>query len=606
MIAPLPLSVWPAGRAPAGPARGPGLLADPDRPGETIRPPGSFPVPAGRGLWRLGLHRRQWAAVPWQSTLLTELVDVRGRRLEQQLNGPAKFTFSVDGRHPTAKLIRELATDVYAWRWDDQVGRDRLMFRGIVAQAEDEVTENTHTVVFTCHDYLAMLGRRFLTFPTETDLFNQDQDNLVNAIVDYAAGGFIRPSDQLDPDGDWRPGAFLPIVVARRNPDGTLRIPLSGRMRDRVYTGNQKIDEIVDDLSKVIDGFDYDCWPNDGAGNVTDLLRVFYPVQGERRDIPLQYGSTVAGFTRSVNSGDYSNYWRVLGDPGDMSIEQQLYGEAWDGDTIRDTPNLGYGLWMGGENAADVSVAATLRQKAAGDLAVSGQIVAHWTLRLRPGAYSYGNPNMGDTVPLMVRAGRIDEAVEIRVIGIAYAVGDDGQEDIELTVGRPSTTAGEYLTQSDRDVDALVRRDLGGLSPPLPRGVIAEAVTPNGTQTVPGGSGLQILLPLTFPVYAGRRYRITAYLQGTQTNADGTDARLIVRDPGPPIREGVINASTGPVMTNGRWLAGTGIAFLTATANGNRTAQLAALLTGGGQLLFITSGPDAPAGRLTVEDIGGS
>jgi microcystin-dependent protein len=47
---------------------------------------------------------------------------------------------------------------------------------------------------------------------------------------------------------------------------------------------------------------------------------------------------------------------------------------------------------------------------------------------------------------------------DVRVIGIAYVINTDSDEDIELTVGRPSQSLGDYLTQADRDADALVRR----------------------------------------------------------------------------------------------------------------------------------------------------
>lgn len=116
------------------------------------------------------------------------------------------------------------------------------------------------------------------------------------------------------------------------------------------------------------------------------------------------------------------------------------------------------GLWQITDNAADVSVQATLDQKAAGDLAYYGVLQPTYTLGLRPGAYSLGNPNMGDVVPLMIQTGRLNVNNQVRVVGIDYDIGDDGQEDVILTVGRPPATFKKLLTATHSDVAALTRR----------------------------------------------------------------------------------------------------------------------------------------------------
>jgi hypothetical protein len=43
-------------------------------------------------------------------------------------------------------------------------------------------------------------------------------------------------------------------------------------------------------------------------------------------------------------------------------------------------------------------------------------------------------------------------------MGITYNIGDDGQEDVDLVLGRPATTLLKLFTQSERDLDALTRR----------------------------------------------------------------------------------------------------------------------------------------------------
>jgi hypothetical protein len=413
--------------------------------------PGTYPVPAGRGRWRLTLHARQFAAsMDWRLTVLSELTNARGRRLDQAWNTPATFTFTVDGHSPNAAGIVELTQDVIAWRWDDQQGRDVAMFRGIIAQSEDQLTESSHTVTFTCHDYLAMLARRFLT---ATVTYTQtDQDTLAADLITRAKTTRSSAGTLLGP------GNYLPITPTWYNPDGTTRSSGTGVLRDRTYLPQTHLDVTFDDLAKVIGGFDYDLIPAPRWSFNEDQLRIFYPAQGVARTSPLVYGSTVSTVTRAVTSSDYGNYWRVLGNNGSSDpAAAQLYSEAYNADATSGTAGA-VGLWMSDDNAADVTIQSTLDQQAQGDLTISGVLVPSYTLGLRPGAYSFGNPNMGDTVPLIIQSGRLNVNTTVRVLAISYDIGDDGTEDVILTVGRPAPKFLNLFTAANRDINALTRR----------------------------------------------------------------------------------------------------------------------------------------------------
>jgi hypothetical protein len=113
---------------------------------------------------------------------------------------------------------------------------------------------------------------------------------------------------------------------------------------------------------------------------------------------------------------------------------------------------------MAVENASDVSVQTTLDEKANGDLAIQGVLSPSYTVKLRAGAYTYGMVNMGDVVPLVIQEGRLNVNTSVRVVGISYDIGDDGQEDVELTVGRPPATLAKLLTGAARNIDQLARR----------------------------------------------------------------------------------------------------------------------------------------------------
>ena len=416
-------------------------------------------VPAGRGRWRVTIHDRvfgNWASpVPaWQQTILVEVDDARGRKLDKTWDGAAVFAFTVDGRSAAGALIQELQHDVYVWRWDEARGRDVCMFRGPITQAEDQLTTERHAVTFTAHDYLAMLERSIYT--SNATYTNVDQDAMVNSIVALAG------NQTTDLGTSLHPACYLPLYSAPVTPAGATR-GASGQLRTRAAFGNATLLETLDAASKVQNGFDYDVLPAPEAAAAglpsvpagVDALRVFYPAQGiARTDIAFVYGANVAGLTRAVNSADYANYVRELGNSGTGGT--QLARDAWNAEATSATPTVG--LWMLGNNRADVSTAAGLTEHANGDLALTALLDPAYTLTLTAGAYVYGVPNIGDTVQTVVQSGRLDVNTALRVLGLAYVIGDDGNEDVAVTVGRPQPNLRKAFRKINNDVSALTRR----------------------------------------------------------------------------------------------------------------------------------------------------
>ena len=420
----------------------------------------SGPEILGRGRWRVTLHNRDFGTGSVGS-VISELPGARGRRLTQQWNSPAEFTFTLDGEAAEARLVLELATDVIAWRYDDSTGKDVAFFRGCIDHSEDQFTEEASAVTFTAHDYLAMLQRRILT--RTYNATQRDQDMIAIDLIGQA-------TLLLSSIGNvsFRPGSNLPLVTYTAYPDGSSRgTNWSGQLRDRTYPASTIIGVALDDLAKVIGGFDYDVKPGASVtANAADEVRLFYnaaspsgPRQGvTRTDFALMYGANVSTLARTVSSADYANYIRVLGNNGSSDpAAAQFFAEVWNSDANNVTVNP-VGLWMTADAAADVVIQSTLNEQAAGDLNLDGLLVPSYTLGLTPGTYRPGFPNMGDTVPLIIKAGRLNVNTTIRVLGIAYAIGDDGDEDVQLTVGRSPTTLASLFTQADRDVDALTRR----------------------------------------------------------------------------------------------------------------------------------------------------
>ena len=305
------------------------------------------------------------------------------------------------------------------------------------------------------------------------------------------------------------PGSYLPIAVVTVNPDGTPR-GNSGQLRDRTFPPQSYIGELIDNLANVINGFDYDLVP---AGAIspdatTDVLRIWQPYRGVQREAPLVYGTTVAGFTRSVNSANYANYWRTLGynpqgDSSEVDTETtQLFAEDWN-DDVNDVDRVPVGTWMGGDNASDVTIMDTLVQRAQGNIETYGQLVASWTIKLVPGAWYPDTAEPGDMVPLVVKSGRLDLDTEIRILAMNFGMGDDGTETVEVDVGRPTASLFDLLTRSDRDVDAVARRESIPTGLDAPVGAMYDwpgAVVPYSWQLADGGPLLRVDYPELFDV----------------------------------------------------------------------------------------------------------
>ena len=417
--------------------------------------PGTYPVPSGRGRWRLTVHNRTYASASPSSTLISELPDARSRRLEQKYNDSAQFGFVLDGHSPSAGYVNELTTEIIAWRWDDQTGADVAMFRGVVGQSQDTISEQAATVQFTCHDYMAVLARRFSTPNVNMGWLQTDQDYIASGLI-YYWGNQI---NDVNNNPRFQPGAYIPLFGAYARPDGSDRTGnLSGVLRDRMYPGSTNIMEALRNLGAVQGGFEFDCktW---GTAKFTDNVRIFYPYQGvTRTDVVLRYGTTVSALTRTYNSADYANYQRFTGNKQNTDQNApQMFAEAW---TAAASSGLAgdVGLWMNTANESDVVVQQTLNEHTNAALNRSAVIVGSYSITLRPGFYSYGFPNMGDVIPLVVQEGRLNISTQVRVLGIDYDIGEDGDETVKLTVGRPSQTLGDLFKANRSDVNALARR----------------------------------------------------------------------------------------------------------------------------------------------------
>ena len=408
--------------------------------------------------WRVSLHSRQFQDTALVNTEISGIDHARGRRLERTLNKSATFSFTVDGRSDVAGLVQEMETDVVVWRTSEATGNEVMYGRFLVAQSEDQVNADSHTTTFTCHDYFAMLARRYLAAPVTYT--QSPQGNIVGSLLALATTGL----QSTNGTKTFMPGSYLPLTMAMTNADGSAGSS-AGPLRDRTYVMGASVGQLIDDLAHVQGStaagtaFDYDVRPLPGRPlTLFDTLRIFNDGQGVNNpNAVLEYGGNVSALTRTANSASpYANHVRVIGKAATAGAAP-MYSEAWQ-PSANDIGVTPVGVWQDVENASDVSIQSTLDQAAAGYLNLYGVLVPSYTLTLRPGTYAEGWLQMGDTVPLVVQSGRLDVVSSVRIVGMSFDISEDGPEVVTLTVGRPPTSLVDLLNAGAADVNTLARR----------------------------------------------------------------------------------------------------------------------------------------------------
>lgn len=391
----------------------------------------------GRADTSIGLPprpRTRWQLVlgPASGGHELALTEAHGRRYTARLNENSDLSFSIDGRHPQADAIGELTTDVHLL-FSDSTGT-QILDRCRVGPTRDEVSEDEHRVEVTALDYREVLARRILYSDDTLTYTGVDQAEIAWALVDATQQ---RPAGHLGIDKGWT---------------GTSP---TGIDRDRTYEAGDSIGQRIQELSEVIDGFDWDISPVSASGLQLD---VWHPMRGSDRGVVLIYGGLVAHVQREVNPSDYANALRYTGAEGDeedpgpdpVEIEAPLLGQ--DGDWPQ-------GRWDAAFGDDGLITQATLNERAAWQLAESQVIRPVYTVRLKRGGW--GGPDhiwLGDTVRLIVASGRLRVDAPLRVHEIQLDIDEDGGETATLTLGGPRPDFRRWPSRVDRRLRDLERR----------------------------------------------------------------------------------------------------------------------------------------------------
>ena len=375
------------------------------------------PVPRPRMRWQL-------VAGPATGGHELSLTEATSRSMTFKLTEPSEVSFSLDGRHAQAAAVDELATDVHVL-WSPLEGPTRILTRGRAGGTSDDISEAQHSVQFSVLDYRAVLQRRRLYSDSTLTYTGADQAEIAWQLIEQTQG---------------RTGGALGIARGRGNPTGVTR--------DRTYQAGDSIGERIQELSEVIDGFDWDITPTSASGLALD---VWYPERGQDRGVVLEYGGLVAKVRREVSTSEYGNAVRYTGqtDPPLTAQEREA----------ADIGTAAQGRWDLVFGDDGLTTQSTLDDRAAWQLGQSQVIRPSYTLTLRQGAWS--GPDhiwLGDTVRIVVRSGRLAADTLLRVYELGISLGDDGSETVEVTVGAPRSDFRKRSSAVDRRLKNLERR----------------------------------------------------------------------------------------------------------------------------------------------------
>lgn len=213
--------------------------------------------------------------------MIAELTAARSRKVTFNLFAPAQFSFTIDGRLQQTLQLQELTTDLAGYRWNGSVYAP--LFRGTINQSSDTISETTHAVNMQCVDYAAMFNRRFLGrpykrgYPTPVEQATIIQELIDQANAAPASGAITWPAD---PNHNWDTGVVWGGV---KNPSG-VPIASTGINRQRYYATGAYIGTLIDEMSRVINGFDYAFVPYDASGGAAPAGMMLSEMSAESAD----------------------------------------------------------------------------------------------------------------------------------------------------------------------------------------------------------------------------------------------------------------------------------------------------------------------------------
>lgn len=385
---------------------------------------GIGPPPRPRTRWQLVIG-------PASGGHELALTEATGRRYTARLTDNSDLSFSIDGRHPQAASIQELATDVHLL-FSTATGT-RILDRCRVGGTRDEINENQHRTEVSCLDYRAVLGRRILWTGDTLTYTAVDQTDiawdLIRQTQAHASGG---------------------LGISKSFPDGYTGVP-----RDREYEVGDSIGQRIQELSDVINGFDWDILPASASGL---LLHAWYPQRGSDRGVVLVLGGLAAEVSREVDTSGYANAIRYTGAQGD-DVTPGPDPVEWESGDLDMPGVVPQGRWDAVFGDDGLKNQSALEDRAEWQSWWSQVIRPTYTVRLVRGGWE--GPDhiwVGDTVRLIVPSGRLAVDTTARVFEVQLDLDEEGGETVALTLGGPKPDFRRWPSAIERRLNTLERR----------------------------------------------------------------------------------------------------------------------------------------------------
>lgn len=352
----------------------------------------------------------EWAQV-------ADLSSAVNRRVTLKLDGTHQLSFSLNGLSDDATYVHELQTDVVAFRNGTATVRNR------VTSTQDQLDSNGHTVSVGCASYPSLLTRRLL-FGGDPEL-TQWSTTVAAPAVEQADIAM-----QLINRTQSRPGGDLGITAG---------YAATGVSRNRTYTAGSDIGSLIQNLSAVTNGFNWDIDP-------ALVFRVFYPQRGGGSNYLLDLGGVVQSVQRSVSSEQYTNRLRFNG--GQTTDNTGLTVAAPFATAVG---SIGVeGSWETNLTDSSVIDVSEATQTASAELAARGQILPAYSVMLNTEIWDLADFGLGDTGRLTVNSGRLSIDTNVRCIQLDFDIDNDGYERVTATLGRLTPTQQYYQRQLDQ------------------------------------------------------------------------------------------------------------------------------------------------------------
>ena len=348
-------------------------------------------------------------------------------------------SFDIDGRSVQASGFAELISDL-------QVIRNGQILAALrIVPTADQLDAMQHVVSVTARDYREVLRRR-LVLPGDALTWN-GPDVVVNS-GDFSGGG---GGGAGPPFTDQAVIAWQIIQGVQARNGGDLGIvpgagQATGHGPDYAIGVGDFAGDAIDALAQTANGFDWDIT----AYGPADLrLDIWSPYRGFDRGVILEHGGGLVARTgRTVDPSAFANAWLVTGSQASGTSNTGFIGSGGGGGggsapppnwIVVSEPGLPAdpaGRWDQVDGTSLATFPA-VSARAYRDLANGLAVIPSYVIELYPG--KWGGPGhiwLGDAVTVRVMSGRLRVNDKLRVSEIAVTIGEEGQEQVTLTVGR--------------------------------------------------------------------------------------------------------------------------------------------------------------------------